>query len=193
MTDSWTDRLSDYVDGELDAKTHAALEAHLATCASCRATRDELQRVVARARGLAYREPAKDLWGAIESSIATHAPRSSRRLVTVSWAGLAAAAAIVGAPAPPAGVTLAVASYREAAADLQRAFEAGRSTLRPETMRVIEENLRTIDLAIAHVRLFIARSARASVPRIAREEKRLAIAQGMHDGLRANQPARVIQ
>src|SRR5262252_726123 len=95
MTDSWTDRLSDYVDGELDAKTHAALEAHLATCASCRATRDELQRVVARARGLAYREPAKDLWGAIESSIATHAPRSRRRLVTLSWAGLAAAAAIV--------------------------------------------------------------------------------------------------
>jgi anti-sigma factor RsiW len=50
MIDSWTDRLSDYVDGELDPATHAALEAHLATCASCRATRDELQHVVARAR-----------------------------------------------------------------------------------------------------------------------------------------------
>ena len=45
--------------------------------------------------------------------------------------------------------TLAVASYRDAAADLERAFEARRGSLRPETTRVIEENLRTIDLAIA--------------------------------------------
>jgi hypothetical protein len=44
---------------------------------------------------------------------------------------------------------LAVASYRDAAADLERTFDAGRATLRPETMRVIEDNLRTIDLAIA--------------------------------------------
>ena len=55
----------------------------------------------------------------------------------------ATASAAAGASA------LAVASYRDAAADLERALQAGRSTLRPETMRVIEENLRTIDLAIA--------------------------------------------
>lgn len=47
-----------------------------------------------------------------------------------------------------------------------------------------------IDLVIAHVRLFIARIARASLPRIAREEKRLAIAQGMLDGLRSKHAAR---
>ena len=34
-------------------------------------------------------------------------------------------------------------------ADLERAFRAGRATLRPETTRVIEENLRAIDIAIA--------------------------------------------
>jgi len=178
MTDSWTDRLSEYVDGELDAETRAALDAHLATCAKCRATRDELERVVARARRVGYREPANDLWGAIEASITASAPRSGRRLVTLSWARLAMAAAIVAilaggfawaiasrrAPvialvpsgdsiAPdvraPAAATLAVTSYRDAAADLERALAAGRSTLRPETMRVIEENLRAIDLAIA--------------------------------------------
>jgi hypothetical protein len=49
----------------------------------------------------------------------------------------------LGAPA------LAVASYRDAAADLERTFDAGRARLRPETMRIIEENLRTIDGAIA--------------------------------------------
>jgi anti-sigma factor RsiW len=187
MTDSWTDRLSEYVDGELDAETRAALDAHLATCAECRATRDELSRVVARARGVGYREPAADLWSAIEATITAKRPRATRRVVTISWARLAAAASVVAllaggfawtiasrraervAAAPvvrdssdriapvagaaasgPAGAAaLAVASYRDAAADLERAFEAGRSTLRPETMRVIEENLRAIDVAIA--------------------------------------------
>jgi anti-sigma factor RsiW len=179
MTDTWTDRLSEYVDGELDAGPRAALEAHLATCAECRATRDELERVVARARRVEYREPANDLWGSIEATISKGRP--THRLVTLSWVRLAAAAAIVAVLAGgfawtiasnrstsiavvPAGSdtvqpearvagagapALAVASYRDAAADLERALEAGRSTLRPETMRVIEENLRAIDLAIA--------------------------------------------
>jgi anti-sigma factor RsiW len=182
MTDSWTDRLSEYVDGELDATTRAALEVHLATCADCRAIRAELQQVVERARRVGYREPTADLWRPIEASIRTSAPTAHRRrFVTLSWSRLATAAAIVAVLAggfawavasrravshdaalasrdtatpvvriPAAGASaLAVASYRDAAADLERALEAGRSTLRPETMRVIEENLRTIDVAIA--------------------------------------------
>ena len=47
------------------------------------------------------------------------------------------------------------------------------------------------DFVLAHIRLFIARGAHASLARIAREEKRLAIAHGMRDGLRANQAAQV--
>ena len=46
MNDQWTDRLSEYVDGELAAGERTALEAHLATCAECRATLEELRRVV---------------------------------------------------------------------------------------------------------------------------------------------------
>ena len=181
MSDSWTDRLSEYVDGELDARTRAALEAHLATCADCRATRDELEQVVVRARRVGYNEPATDLWRSIESSIAAPTPGARRqRLITMSLGRLAAAAAIVAlvaggfawtiaskrattlvermptrdtiAPdraAPTGASALAVASYRDAAADLERAFQAGRSTLRPETMRVIEDNLRAMDVAIA--------------------------------------------
>ena len=194
MTDHWTDRLSEYVDGDLDPATRDAIDAHLATCAACRTTRDELERVAARARRVGYRAPARDLWSGIETSIAA-APvrrdaRAARgRLVTVSLGRLAAAAAVVavlsggiawaiassrgrvstvalGADTTRGSVraestasavgssslgssAVAVASYRDAAADLERAFEAGRATLRPETMRVIEENLRTIDLAIA--------------------------------------------
>jgi anti-sigma factor RsiW len=181
MTDSWTDRLSEYVDDELDAETRTALEAHLATCAECRAIRAELERVVARARAVGYREPANDLWHPIEASIRKGAAQAKRRrLITLSWPGLAAAAAIIALVAgsfawviasnrastgssiagrdtlsPAAGTAalgasaMAVASYRDAAADLERALQAGRATLKPETMRIIEENLRTIDAAIA--------------------------------------------
>ena len=183
MTDSWTDRLSEYVDGELDAPTRQAIEAHLATCAECRATRDALERVVARARAVPYREPAADLWSGIERTIGEQSAPARRRLITISLSRLLAAAAMIAIvaggvawtiasrraprvdvarprdtimpsmPTPTgAGSTapaLAVASYRDAAADLERAFEAGRATLRPETSRIIEENLRTIDLAIA--------------------------------------------
>jgi hypothetical protein len=184
MTDPWLDRLSEYVDGDLDDATRRDLEAHLAACAECRTTRDELQRVVAKARGVGYHMPERDLWSRIEARVVpqrveARVPMIKPRHVTMSVWRLAAAAAIVatlagglawviatrgtggaitvvqdttnaqpGLPtAAPSAVT--VASYREAVADLQRAFEAGRATLRPETMRVIEENLRSIDVAIA--------------------------------------------
>lgn len=186
MSDPWVDRLSEYVDGELDASTHAAVEAHLATCAECRATVTALGRVVARARRMGYRPPANDLWPRIRSAIATAPLAEGRahrpRMVTISLGRLAAAAALVAivaggfawtiaarriaVPAQPLaaradstrdaavpseqGTTaLLIASYRDAAADLERELQAGRGALRPETMRVIEENLRAMDIAIA--------------------------------------------
>ena len=66
MTDQWTDRLSEYLDGELEAADRAALERHLASCAACAATLDELREVVARAASLPARPPASDLWTGIE-------------------------------------------------------------------------------------------------------------------------------
>jgi GT2 family glycosyltransferase len=42
-----------------------------------------------------------------------------------------------------------------------------------------------VDEAVASLRLLVARAAGASIERIAREERRLAIARGMRDGLRA--------
>ena len=62
MNDQWTNRLSEYIDGELDANERAALEGHLATCGRCYATLAELRQVVARARSLADTPPATDLW-----------------------------------------------------------------------------------------------------------------------------------
>jgi putative zinc finger protein len=73
MTDQWTNRLSEYLDGDLAANDRAALEAHLAGCAACRATLAELERVVARAQALEDRPPANELWSGIAERIGVSA------------------------------------------------------------------------------------------------------------------------
>jgi putative zinc finger protein len=69
MSDMWTQRLSEYIDETLPERERVALEAHLAACAPCRATLEELRRVVARARALHDRPPAADLWPGIAEQI----------------------------------------------------------------------------------------------------------------------------
>jgi hypothetical protein len=61
----WTDRLSEYLDGDLSAAERRAVEAHLATCERCAGTLVELRAVVAQARSLEAPEPEIDLWPAI--------------------------------------------------------------------------------------------------------------------------------
>jgi anti-sigma factor RsiW len=74
MTDQWTDRLSDYLDGELAPAEAAAIEQHLAGCAACASTLAELRAVTARAAALAPRAPAMDLWAGIEARLAPITP-----------------------------------------------------------------------------------------------------------------------
>lgn len=99
--DTWTDRLSEYVDGELDTSTARALELHLAGCAECRAIADDLRQVSARARALAVVPPATDLWKGIESRmheggiVPLRAPK--RAGMFISWPRLAAAGLLLGA------------------------------------------------------------------------------------------------
>ena len=69
MRDHWTDRLSEFVDGELSANERAELESHLAGCAGCRGVLEELRGVVARATALEDREPTRDLWSKVAREI----------------------------------------------------------------------------------------------------------------------------
>jgi hypothetical protein len=69
MSDIWTERLSEYIDGTLPEGDRAALEAHLAACSACATTLEELRRVVTRARALDDRPPAADLWPGIAAAI----------------------------------------------------------------------------------------------------------------------------
>lgn len=74
-------------------------------------------------------------------------------------ASLPAVVATVEAPTPESAeppivetVSFADAQYDQAVADLEKALAAGRTKLDPDTVRIIEENLASIDLAIDQAR-----------------------------------------
>lgn len=66
---AWADRLSAFLDGELDAGEHAEVDAHLSECGDCRQLLEELGEVKRRAEGLGAVEPSRDLWGGIAATI----------------------------------------------------------------------------------------------------------------------------
>ncbi len=197
-----TDRLSDYLDGELGDAERRELEAHLEGCAECAATLEELRAVVARAHALEDRPPDSDLWPGIAARIEAGRPTGgsavedieraraartggglAKRRFSFSVPQLAAAGvalmllssgtawmllggpdgqgvteatngAAVSADVPAA--TFASTEYHVAIAELERELAANRSRLDTATVRIIEENLRKIDLAISDARRALA-------------------------------------
>jgi anti-sigma factor RsiW len=83
MSDQWTDRLSEYLDGELVEGERIALEAHLQTCGECSAILNDLRRVVRRARTLEERPPSRDLWPAIAGRIGAR-PKAAEEIVDLA-------------------------------------------------------------------------------------------------------------
>jgi anti-sigma factor RsiW len=180
--DPFVERLSDYLDDEdLDASERATIEAHLASCASCRTTLAELRQVATRAAALPVdNPPANELWTAIAArlgsgSVLPFAKSRPRRfsftlpqLVAASLALIVSSGGVVWmirlgdpkASLPPvrAEVTEAPIAnvvdtrYDQAIDDLEKTLEANRSRLDPETVRVLEANLTAIDEAINQAR-----------------------------------------
>jgi len=176
MNDQWTERLSEYLDGELAPAEQTALEAHLASCDACQAALEELRRVVTNARALDDRPPAADLWPTVAARIGLSPRSQSRpmvRRVSFTVPQLAAASVVlallsgaaarvmvrpgtVDAPSvvisSPALLTASAypgdSRYLAQVADLERALARGRGRLDTATVRVIERNLRIIDRAI---------------------------------------------
>ena len=179
MNDQWITRLSEYIDGELDSTEQAALEAHLATCGQCYAALADLREVVARAKSLKDREPAKDLWAGIRAGLTQgsetrrHAPVSRRLSFSVPQL-LAASIALVllsgggvwlalpqrstgqaeeQRPRPridPIGWTQ---STDVAIAELQVALDQNEKRLDTTTVRIVRKNLAVIDRAISEARM----------------------------------------
>jgi anti-sigma factor RsiW len=71
MSDRYTDRISDYLDGALGQGARRQVEHHLASCAECASLLADLERVVARARAMAEADaaPDEDLWPGIEARL----------------------------------------------------------------------------------------------------------------------------
>ena len=76
MSDQWTARLSEYLDGELEDGERVALESHLQSCAECSRIVGDLRRIVRRARTLKQQGPERDLWPEIASRIGATPPES---------------------------------------------------------------------------------------------------------------------
>lgn len=98
IMEHWTDRLSEYVDGELTQDEQEACEAHLATCVECRAVTEDLLAVVRTAASLPANDSVQDLWPGILSAITPERkviPLERRRPWYASVPALAAAAAII--------------------------------------------------------------------------------------------------
>ena len=79
-----TDRLSDYLDGELAPAERDAVERHLAECEACASTLEELRAVVSAAGRLPERPPARDLWPGIEARLT---PRGQAAADSAATAG----------------------------------------------------------------------------------------------------------
>lgn len=182
----WTDQLSDYLDHELPAGARTALEAHLEGCADCRGVLRDLELLVQAAPAYAGTEPAPEVWGRVVSGIdATRTVafpvRPERRFSIGQMIAAAAVVAILAAggmwsvmrpgtsgtdlasEAPDGVPTLVpVASllddpeYDAAVRELEASLEAGREVLDSATVRIIDDNLKVIDAAIAEARAAIA-------------------------------------
>jgi anti-sigma-K factor RskA len=101
--------LNDYVDGALGPVERHDVEQHVAGCAACRQTVDDLREILEASRSLDPHEPPVRAWSRIERAIKLESPDVARRLqpddatagpakaghyrVYVAW--LAAAAALV--------------------------------------------------------------------------------------------------
>jgi len=81
MSDQWTDRLSEYLDGELNKVERDALEKHLESCAECSAVLDDLRAVTLRAESLDDRPPTRDLWSGIAERIGSTTTTGETRAI----------------------------------------------------------------------------------------------------------------
>jgi len=127
------DALNAYVEGASTAAEAADVERHLASCASCRQTVDDLREILRAASSLEEREPPARAWSRIERAIALDGDRSGAaapraraasgarmsRAAIVAWLAAAAAlvvATIVGVRYVPVGRQQSASARADAAA-----------------------------------------------------------------------------
>lgn len=150
MSDTWSERLSEYLDGGLTPAEARALELHLAECEACRTALVELRSVQLRLSSdpiTQADQPTAREWAAIQRSIA---PARRRWLVPAALAASLIGMMVMGglllrrreSPEP-------AAHYLQATTDLEALLRDNASRLRPETVKALEESMTQIDTAVA--------------------------------------------
>lgn len=101
------DKLSDYLDNDLNDRERTKIEAHLKTCPPCAVLRDDLARIIEASGQLPLHTPSRNVWERIHAEIAAESnvvagpqswwDRFGKRTFNVSFSGrqLAASAAAV--------------------------------------------------------------------------------------------------
>lgn len=178
-------RIGDYIDGTLAASDAAAVEAHVAGCAPCRALLSDFAAIRSAARALEPHLPAPAVWHRITAATAA-APRwhtflgiplglwrhaAATAMVALIAVGLStvgtrltrehAPAAVLPARATPlAPVALmnleTEEHYATAIASLQEVATDGRDLLDAQTVVVLDAGMTVIDEAIDESRTALA-------------------------------------
>ena len=173
------DRLDELLDGRLDGPEQELLEAHLGGCDDCTGELDELRQLRAAVDRLpSSLEPPRDLWpeiaGRIQSEKVVRGSFGRRALLAAAAAAVliasVTAAYLVGrhqavpmaqVPTPPAVdessllltsfAELGVNDYQTTRDELLEALEERRHELSPETQKILTENMRVIEEAMARI------------------------------------------
>jgi anti-sigma factor RsiW len=189
MSDQWTDRLSEYLDGDLAEAEKAALEAHAVTCTACQETLAGLRRIAMRARSLEDRPPSRDLWSGVAARIGAGASAGpsagasggvSRRRLSFSVPQLVAAgialtvlsgggawllhpdpARVAVRPNPAASGTVPVATVGAAARSYDSAVDDLERVLAEGRGRLDSTTVRVLEQNLALIDRAIAQAQRA--------------------------------
>ena len=170
--------LQDFREGLLDPEAEGQVREHLDECFHCREELEALTELLDGLGDLDVEaQPSRDLWPQIawrmEGAKTRSHPGRGRRVNLPAWQLLAAGIALIvisggsvwaflsgrmeagaplgsaqQAPALLVGWEEAYGGYDQAVTELETVLERGREVLDPETVRVLEENLQTIDRAI---------------------------------------------
>jgi hypothetical protein len=173
-------QINDFVDEALDSSERALVHQHITACTACRAEVEALRALVQRVGQLPTDiQPERDLrpqsWAATERKTlwSWRYPLAAAAVLLIAVTSLLTVLVMRGGGAsvrmvetdPPASVDLVNLErrYTTEVNDLQRALDQNRDRLAPETVRIMEDNLRIIDAAIQEARNALANDPQSAM------------------------------
>ena len=166
-------QINDFVDDTLDAHERDAVRAHVDQCAECRAEIEAIQAMVQRVGTLPRAiEPMRDLRPQIWAKADQRGlwqwryPLAAAAILLIAISSIVTLLVSRGDDGPTARIEVPTGSvdlvsieqqYSTELEQLQQLLRDNREDLAPETVQILEENLRIIDSAINEARTALAK------------------------------------